>query len=38
VLLACLGDGDGSFALAGFGTRAPGEQRLAPDLVENVAE
>src|SRR6266480_3656268 len=38
VLLAGLGEGDGSLALARFGTRAPCEQRLAPDLVENVAE
>src|SRR5690242_21277826 len=38
VLFAGFGEGGGSFALAGLGARAPGEERLAPDLVEDVVQ
>ena len=38
VLFAGLSEGGGSFALAGLGARAPGEERLAPDLVEDVVQ
>src|SRR6266516_4179971 len=38
VLFAGLGEGGGSFTLAWLGARAPGEERLAPDLVEDVVQ
>ena len=38
VLFAGLGEGGGSFTLAGLGARAPGEKRLAPDLLEDLVQ